>query len=96
MYETWVTEIIFRRYWDSLLPYTHYQCQMITSNANRLTYLGKLRRDCGLAGVACFFLCEVCCRDLTNRANSLGWRGVGVVIGRIPGMRRQVRQIFYC
>jgi hypothetical protein len=35
-------------------------------------------------------------RELANRADPLGWRGVGVVIGRIPGMRRQVRQIFYC
>jgi hypothetical protein len=34
--------------------------------------------------------------ELANRANSLRWRGVRVVIGRIPWMRGQVRQIFHC
>ncbi len=40
LYEIWVTEISFRHYWDRLLPYQHYECQMLARIANFAVIMG--------------------------------------------------------
>ena len=44
LYEIWVTEISFCHYWDRLLSYHRYQCQMIASIANLQSLSVLLRR----------------------------------------------------
>ena len=44
LYEPWVTEISFRHYWDRLLTYHHYECQMIASIANFCSHWGLYLR----------------------------------------------------
>src|SRR5688500_10919369 len=44
MYEIWVSGVMFRHYWDRLLPYNDYRCQMISTIANGRSQLGY---NCG-------------------------------------------------